>query len=146
MSTIVATNINADALVGNASATSITVRGEGSATTLLNQGLCKVWCSINQDSSGHPAYDSFNVSGTADGGTGQTVISFTSNMGNDDYADVLNGTGQNESSFGGGNFSVANYAGSGQKQTSSVGTDCRDDAGSSRDNHDTRVIIMGDLA
>ena len=49
MSTVVATNINTDALVGNTSATSITVRGEGSATTVLNQGLIKVWHHGSQD-------------------------------------------------------------------------------------------------
>ena len=146
MSTINATNIVADALVGNASANAITVRGEGSATTSLQQGLCKVWCSIDQDSSGHPVYDSFNVTSTTDVATGQTRLAFTNNMGNDDYADVLNGTGQNESSFSGGNFSVTQSANSGAKSTSQVQTDCRTDAGASRDNHDAKVIIMGDLA
>ena len=47
MSTVVATNINTDALVGNTSANSITVRGEGSATTVLNQGLVKVWVNFD---------------------------------------------------------------------------------------------------
>ena len=34
--------LNVDALVGNTSANAITVRGEGSATTSLQQGLCKL--------------------------------------------------------------------------------------------------------
>ena len=134
-------------LTGTSTAGSIAVTGEGNSTTTnLQQGLCKVWCSMDQDSSGHPAYDSLNVASTTDAATGQTRLAFTNNMGNDDYADVLNGTGQNESSFSGGNFSVTNPANSGAKSTSQVHTDCRDDAGSSRDNHDAKVIIMGDLA
>ena len=47
MSTVVATNINTDALVGNTSANAITVRGEGSATTSLQQGLCKLSVKYN---------------------------------------------------------------------------------------------------
>jgi len=35
--------LNVDALVGVSSANAITVRGEGSATTSLQQGLCKAW-------------------------------------------------------------------------------------------------------
>ena len=77
MSTINATNIVADALVGNASATSITVRGEGSATTVLNQGLLKAW--VASSTPGTIA-DSFNISGQVDGGTGQYDNSFTNNM------------------------------------------------------------------
>jgi hypothetical protein len=139
--------LKVDTITGVATAGSIAITGEGNSTTTnLQQGLCKVWCSMDQDSSGHPAYDSFNVASTTDAATGQTRLAFTNNMGNDDYADVLNGTGQNESSFGGGNFSVTNSANSGAKSTSQVQTDCRDDAGSSRDNHDAKVIIMGDLA
>ena len=77
MSTVVATNINTDALVGNTSATSITVRGEGSATTVLNQGLLKAW--VASSTPGTIA-DSFNISGQVDGGTGQYDNSFTNNM------------------------------------------------------------------
>ena len=139
--------LKTNTLTGTSTAGSIAVTGEGNSTTTnLQQGLCKVWCSMDQDSSGHPAYDSFNVTSTTDAATGQTRLAFTNNMGNDDYADVLNGTGQNESSFTGGNFSVTNSVNSGAKSTSQVQTDCRDDAGNGRDNHDAKVIIMGDLA
>ena len=64
----------------------------------------------------------------------------------DDYADLLNGTGQNEGGMSGGNYSVANHSGGGQKQTSQVGTDVRDSAGNNRDIMDVRVTIHGDLA
>ena len=138
--------LNVDALVGNTSANAITVRGEGTATTSLQQGLCKLWCSIDQDSSGHPVFDSLNVTSTTDASTGQTRIAITNNMGNDDYADVLNGSGVQEGGFSGGNFSVAQHENSGQKTTSQVQTDCRDSSGNNRDIHDARVTIHGDLA
>ena len=83
MSTINATNIVADALVGNASANAITVRGEGSATTSLQQGLSKVWCNFVADS---PSInDSLNTSSVTDGGNCDYTYNFSSNMGNDDY-------------------------------------------------------------
>jgi len=130
MSTLTVTNIKATGETASRSAT----------------GVAAVWCSFDQDSSGHPIYDSVNVSSTTDGATGITVIGFTNNMANDDYADVICATAENESGFGGGMFSATSHVSGGQKTTSSVGTDCRDDASSRRDNHDTRVIIMGDLA
>ena len=79
MSTINATNIVADALVGNTSANAITVRGEGSATTSLQQGLAKVWCrwSLSDQSS---AIDSFNVASITDTGTGEGNINTTNNF------------------------------------------------------------------
>ena len=48
--------LNVDALVGNTSANAITVRGEGSATTSLQQGLAKAWCKTS--GVGTPFYSS----------------------------------------------------------------------------------------
>jgi len=140
--------LRTNALEGVDAKNSITiVAGAGNITTTnVQQGLNKVWCSLDQDSSGHPVYDSFNVASTSDGATGVTVIAFTNNMANDDYADVIGATAESESGFEGGMFSATNHASGGQKTTSQCGTDCRDDSSSRRDNHDTRVIIMGDLA
>ena len=79
MSTINATNIVADALVGNTSANAITVRGEGSATTSLQQGLAKVWNNLNGTGT-IASRDSFNVSGNTDVGTGVYMTNYTSAM------------------------------------------------------------------
>ena len=79
MSTINATNIVADALVGNTSANAITVRGEGSATTSLQQGLAKVWNNLNGTGT-IATRDSFNVSGNTDVGTGVYMTNYTSAM------------------------------------------------------------------
>ena len=61
------------------------VKGEGTATTNLKQGLAKVWVHHNQVTS-HSIYDSFNVSTLTDVSTGHTTINYTNNMANDDHA------------------------------------------------------------
>jgi hypothetical protein len=76
--------LNVDALVGNTSANAITVRGEGSATTSLQQGLCKFFSNIVGTGT-ISTRDSFNQSGITDNGTGDYDLAFTNNMGNDDY-------------------------------------------------------------
>ena len=87
MSTIVATNINTDALVGNTSANAITVRGEGSATTSLQQGLAKVFLDYDQD--GTVAIDkSFNVSTVTDNEEGKYTQNWTNPMDSANYAVV----------------------------------------------------------
>tara|TARA_B100000282_G_scaffold154289_1_gene111045 strand:- start:594 stop:1046 length:453 start_codon:yes stop_codon:yes gene_type:complete len=66
----------------------VSIRGEGSATTTnLQQGLNKAWCTVNQES-GISTLDSFNQSSIADVRTGETLNTFTTNMGNNDYAIV----------------------------------------------------------
>ena len=55
------------------------VKGEGSATTNLKQGLIKAWMNLN--GSGTIALrDSFNVSGVVDNGGGNYTKSLTNNM------------------------------------------------------------------
>ena len=92
MSTINATNIVADALVGNTSANAITVRGEGSATTSLQQGLAKAWVNYNQST---PAtVDSFSISSVTDSTTGEFKINISSAFSNTGYSStgMTNGT------------------------------------------------------
>ena len=70
--------------VVSASANSMTIRGEGSAQTSIQQGLAKVW--INMNGTGTIATrDSFNNSSITDVNTGTYQFTFTNNMGNDDY-------------------------------------------------------------
>jgi hypothetical protein len=77
--------LNVDTIKGNETAGSITIQGEGSKTTNLQQGLAKVWVHHNQVSS-HSIYDSLNVSSLTDVSTGHSTINYTNNMANDDYA------------------------------------------------------------
>tara|TARA_B100000575_G_C22908939_1_gene527892 strand:+ start:351 stop:776 length:426 start_codon:yes stop_codon:yes gene_type:complete len=87
MSTVVATNINTDALVGSASANAITVRGEGSATTSLQQGLVKCWAKFDGEGT-VTINDSFNVGGLTDNGNGDYSITITNDFANVNYAAV----------------------------------------------------------
>ena len=56
----------------------VTIQGEGSATTNLQQGLTKFWIKHNDAAS---VSDSFNQASTTDNGTGDYSHSFTNNMG-----------------------------------------------------------------
>ena len=60
-----------------------TVKGEGTATTNLQQGLLKAWAQYDQDND--VLNDSFNMGSTTDVATSEYVLSFTSAMVNDDY-------------------------------------------------------------
>ena len=77
--------IKTNTLTGTTSAGSIVVTGEGgSNTTNLQQGLLKVWGTL--DGTGTIAIrDSLNVASADDVGTGLYDFNYTTNMGNDDY-------------------------------------------------------------
>jgi len=75
--------------VVSASANSLTIRGEGSAQTSVQQGLCKFFSNIDGQST-IATRDSFNQSGITDNGTGDYDLAFTTNMGNDDYSTMNN--------------------------------------------------------
>ena len=71
--------------VVSASANSMTIRGEGSAQTSIQQGLAKNW--VNFNGSGTIATrDSYNTSSMTDNGNGDYTVNFTSNMANADYS------------------------------------------------------------
>ena len=72
--------------VVSASANSLTIRGEGSAQTSVQQGLAKSWLSATIISNTHTIQDSFNVGSITDDGAGRTDLVFTNNMANDDYS------------------------------------------------------------
>ena len=76
--------------VVSASANSMTIRGEGSAQTSIQQGLCKAWSNIRYDSSA-PNFtngDSFNASSVADTAVGELTVTLSNNMANSVYACV----------------------------------------------------------
>lgn len=98
------TNIGSTPLV-SASANSMTIRGEGSNTTSIQQGLAKAWIEFNN--TGTVAInDSFNYSGITDDGTGQMAVAFTTNMGNAAYSiqthDTMYGLGWSDTDGTGG--------------------------------------------
>ena len=92
MSTIVGTNIEVTNLKYDSDTTSmiisdagqVTIQGEGTNTTNLQQGLCKCWAKVSAD--GASNLDSFNVSTIDDDGTGDGGIHFTTDMSNANYS------------------------------------------------------------
>ena len=88
--------LNVDALVGVSSANAITVRGEGSATTSLQQGLNKAWLAVNQEGT-MAILDSFNIGSISDDGTGKTDATYTSNMSSANYSNSVTAGNSNNS-------------------------------------------------
>ena len=125
-------------LRGIDTAGSITVQGEGTATTNLQQGLAKAW--VNYDCSGTASIrDNLNVTGLTDLATGYMTISLTNSMNNDDYVRLAT-AGENANT--GGNRVV----GLRLPSTGSFNMISQNTAGSSSDTQDTCVAIFGDLA
>jgi len=88
MSEVVTTTMTTDTIVGNTSANSINVRGEGSANTNLQQGLIKSWAQV--DNAGEfTLKDSFNQSAATDTSEGQITYNYTNNMANVNYSCVV---------------------------------------------------------
>ena len=127
----------------SASANSMTIRGEGTAQTSIQQGLSKAFVNFTSVTT-TATRDSFNISSLTDVSTGKTQpISFTSNMNNDDYS----GSYYNNASTTGTAYTNVNnnYAGGfGTRATSSFGTQSFADA--LTDSFINDVIICGDLA
>ena len=77
--------LRVDNLKGSTTGGSISFLGEGtSATTNLQQGLCKVW--IKTPADGASISDSFNVSSATDSATGQVIVNINNDMANANYA------------------------------------------------------------
>ena len=74
--------LKVDALTGVTTAGSISVTGEGNSTTTnLQQGLAKVWCSVDVTT----VDDSFNISSLTDTATGKATMNHTNNMSSEHY-------------------------------------------------------------
>ena len=138
--------LKVDALQGVTAAGSILVTGEGNSTTTnLQQGLAKAWASFNQTSTGHPVYDSFNVSGTSDTGAGATKVSFSNAMSNANYS--TSGGGQTDG-FDSTTFGLVGKrtTNSEQMTTTDFTTNNRNQAGSDYDTEYVGFVAHGDLA
>ena len=71
--------------VVSASANSMTIRGEGSNQTSIQQGLAKCWSNFKGDETS-AINDSFNMASLTDNGTGDYTISFTNDFSNVNYS------------------------------------------------------------
>ena len=83
--------------VVSASANSMTIRGEGSNQTSIQQGLAKSFEIHDDDET--TLIDSLNMSSITDGGTGICSPVFTNNMGTANYFTAAS-TGNENTSFG----------------------------------------------
>ena len=130
--------VQVNQLRGIDTAGSIAIQGEGTATTNLQQGLCKAWSNL-QGKSTASIVDSFNTSSMSDQGTGLYNTVFTNNMNNDDYC----ATGAaGEYVDNGGNRSL------GLRARATTGINVRGfyDGNSAADLEDLNVATHGDLA
>ena len=127
--------LRVDNLKGSTTGGSINVLGEGtSATTNLQQGLCKAWCQFNGNDSSVSFADSFNMSGITDNGTGDFTVSFANDMANATYANSV------ECTFFSHVYDSANTA------TGSVRFATTDASGNKSNRTITSYLNAGDLA
>ena len=111
----------------------ITVQGEGTATTNLQQGLLKGWINTNQAS----INDSFNFGSVTDNGTGNYTSTLTNALSNTTYCVSIS------SNMGGGN---GGFNGTATLTTSTILTYSFTNTGSYRDVNPLFLKIAGDLA
>ena len=84
--------------VVSASANSMTIRGEGTAQTSIQQGLCKVWYNISSNFA--TTNDSFNITSITDNATGEHNGNFTNNMTGASYGALADHHNNNNSGAG----------------------------------------------
>ena len=82
--TLTVDNANTDTIAGKSNANIVNIKGEGSATTNLQQGLAKYWVNYNGQST-VSVRDSFNHASLTDRGTGDYTLGFTNNFASNDY-------------------------------------------------------------
>ena len=138
--------ISLDASTGNITlnktlgGTSITVQGEGTATTNLQQGLAKVRYSFDLHSSENAFEGSFNSASGTDNGTGDATVTFTNAMADQNY------TPTSSSSDGDICSTQADRTdGNGSRQTTNFKSRIRDTGATARDAI-AYVALFGDLA
>jgi hypothetical protein len=136
-----ASTLKINTLTGVSTAGSIAVTGEGNSTTTnLQQGLCKVWITLDGTASGATERDSFNVTSTDDDGTGLYGVNFTASMGNANFS----GLAQRGVLTGGETSGTANCN---RMTTGSIDKiQAFDDAGSLGDRDNITCQVTGDLA
>ena len=103
--------------VVSSSANSMTIRGEGTAQTSIQQGLCKTWCVWVGD--GSAISDSLNVASLTDNTTGDFTIAHANDMASANYhhsgsviytaGTSLNATGQVDTQDGTGHRAAATH-------------------------------------
>ena len=131
--------LHVNTLKGTTTAGSVTVQGEGTATTNMQQGLAKAWANFDEQDP-NQIRDDLNVTNLTDNGTGYFTINLTNSMNNNDYSRI-GSAGENANS--GGNRVV----GLRLPATGSFNINTRNSTnGNLSDTQDTCVATFGDLA
>jgi len=127
--------------VVSASANSMTIRGEGTAHTSIQQGLIKTWCTVDENSS-HVVRDSFNNSSVTDNSTANTSFTATNAFSNTDFSFLCLPSLEGSS----GSYDLC-YEISASRTTSVARAESRNYAsGSVYDDEYKSIQICGDLA
>ena len=133
--------------VVSASANSMTIRGEGTAHTSIQQGLCKSWFRADGGAGTVVIGDSLNKSAIADNGTGQYTLTYTNNMASTNYTQAWD---QKIDVATNGETNLCGlYSSSGAvgvKTTSQYKVNSQDLTSSQEDHSQVGSIVMGDLA
>ena len=117
--------------VVSTSANSMTIRGEGSNQTSIQQGLLKAWVHAHE----HDAQDSFNIASQTDTGTGDYTFTYTNDFSSVSYCAAAS----NQSTRNGQGLYVGNFA------TGSFRINPSNSSGSSTD-YNTTTMLSGDLS
>jgi hypothetical protein len=126
--------------VVSASANSMTIRGEGSAQTSIQQGLAKAW--LTMDGVGTIAIvDSFNIGGITDVGTGDYSCTYSSNLGTGEHPIAGSVIGSGENNY----FSFVTSTGA-ASATTGDGFQLMHVSAGSTDQDPVHIIVHGDLA
>ena len=133
--------VKIDTLKGKTTAGSITVQGEGTSTTNLQQGLIKQW--VRTSAAAVTVADSFNTASVTDSGVGLYAPQFTTNMGNTNYA-VLSSSDDKQD---GGSIFVHNVNDAVAQATTGYGTSNKKYSYALADgNQNIASSALGDLA
>ena len=91
--TLTVDNANTDTITGKSNsnnmtinAGNITIKGEGTATTNLQQGLCKQWVHFTGNVNPPAIVDSFNTSTIVDNASGDYQVTIANDMANVGYS------------------------------------------------------------
>jgi len=106
------------------------------ATSVIAEGTAKVWAKATQ--SDNSVYDSFNLTGIVDDGTGQLTFTIASDMANVNYA--FTSTTQVTDCGG------LNATGTGATTTGTAVHQGRNSSGTDVDSNPVSIVIHGDLA
>ena len=129
--------------VVSSSANSMTIRGEGSAQTSIQQGLGKMFCAFNGTGT-IAILDSFNASGITDRAAGKYTITIANDMAN--AAFVQSGNAKKTDGTEDPNQTVVFGAGTGYTKLASEVHMVTGRAAEMHDTASAEIVIHGDLA